>query len=207
MQAQKNKKINKKTGKSQVRPSQSRNLRSRERDLDLTLVKTYPRQIVWETWLPALPSIQSTTVTTGLIAQAYSVGSANVQAFATRFGSTFVEYRIIRAQFRLKMFSSTNSGCIQLWLDEQVTSAPTLAEAQERYIRSVSAAAVDEEILIKWVCSDTLDLQYLPIGTASTPVTFKAFTNNANFGAGIGSTSWYELVPEFQFQFRGLRGV
>jgi len=105
------------------------------------------------------------------------------------------------------MFSSINSGCIQLWLDEQSTSVPTLAEARERYIRSCSAAAIDEEIMIKWICSDPNDLQYLGIGTSSTPVTFKAFTNNANFGSSIVATPYYELVPEFQFQFRGLQGV
>jgi len=179
---------------------------SKEKILELSLIKSYPHQIVWEVTLPATPIKLTTVVTTGLIANALNVNILGVNNFATRFGATFVEYRIVRAWFALKMFSSTNPGLLQFWLDEKVTSAPTSTEAAERYVLSMSAAQVDAPGMVKWVCSDPLDLQYQPIGTTYTPVTFKSFSNNTTYGSSIVATDYAEIVPHFQFQFRGLQG-
>ena len=179
----------------------------KEKILELALIKSYPNQVVWETWLPGTPVKRTTTVTTGVIATGIAVSSASIQAFATRFGSTFVEYRIIRAKFRIRLFSSTNPGLLQFWLDEKSAGTPTLVEAQERAVLSCSAAAIDTMSELDWTSSDTLDLQYLAIATASTLCTFKEYTNNANFGSSIVATDYYEVIPAFQLQFRGLQGV
>jgi len=202
---------NKKNKKNQVgnrkAGSRTSTQRQKEKDLELSLIRTYPHQVTWEVWLPAIPSKSTTTVTSGQIASTNNVTSTQIQSFATRFASTFVEYRIIRAVFKIRLFSSTNPGVIQFWLDEKSTAAPTLAEAQERAVLIVSAGAVDRTFSLKWVSADPVDLQYNAVGTPATLVTFKGFTNNANFGSSIVATDYYEVEPEFQFQFRGLQGV
>jgi hypothetical protein len=157
--------------------------------------------------LPALPAKGTTTVTTGLITFSYPISISEIYSFATRFGSTFVEYRIVRARFRIRMFSSTNPGVLQLWFDEQSSGTPTLAEAYERYIDVLSASAVDTQPLLRWVCADPLDLEYRPIGTSYTPCTFKMYTNNSTFGSSAVAADYFEVEPEFQVQFRGLQGV
>jgi len=189
------------------RKAGSRTFKQKERELELTLIRTYPRQAVWEVWLPGSPVKLTTTVTTGLIAQSLPVSSASVAGFATRFGSTFVEYRIVRAHWRVRFFSSTNPGVIQFWIDEKSNAAPTLAEAQERYTLTCSAASIDTQPMLKWICSDPLDLQYLAISATANVSSFKSFTNNAQFGSSIVATDYVEIEPEFQFQFRGLLGV
>lgn len=181
--------------------------KKREKDLELSLIRTYPKQVVWQTWLPALPVKATTTVATGGISGLYQISPAAIQSFATRFGSTFVEYRIIRARFRIRFFSSTNPGVVQFFMDEKVGAVPTLAEAQERYTLSLSASSTDTEPVLKWVSADPLDLQYQPIGTTTPLAYFKYFTNNANFGSSIVALDYFEISPEFEFQFRGLQGV
>jgi hypothetical protein len=150
---------------------------------------------------------ETTTVTTGLIASTYGVNSGNVTSFATRFGSTFVEFRIVQAEACLRLFSSTNPGVIQCWYDEKSASAPTLVEAQERFISSVNASAVDTRPKWLWTAADPLDLQYAAINGGNTPVTFKFYTNNANFGSSIVATDYFEVEVRMRFQFRGLLGV
>jgi hypothetical protein len=174
---------------------------------ELALIKTYPKQVVMESWLPGTPQKFTTTVTTGVIQAAIPVNQNQVTSFATRFASTFVEYRIIRAKFLVRLFSSTNAGVLQAWIDEVSTNVPTLAEARERATLIMSASATDTFPVLKWVCGDTDDLKYRPIGTAASLATFKIYSDFANFGASIAATDYFEVEPEFQFQFRGLQGV
>jgi len=137
----------------------------------------------------------------------YNINIGNVISFATRFGSTFVEYRIVRAKIQIQFFSSTNPGVIRTWWDEKSNATPTEVEAEERATQSMSCSATDKVLLAKWSCSDPLDLQYSAIGTTYTPVTFKAYTDNANFGSSVVATDYLEVSGMFQFQFRGLAGV
>jgi len=189
------------------KPRAVRKSAQKEKILELTLIKTYPRQVVWETWLPATPVKVTTTVTTGAIAVNLLCNTGAISNFATRFGNTFVEYRMIRIRMQIRFFSSTNPGVIQFWYDEKQTGSPTPNDASERAVLTCSAASVDRQPMLKWICSDTLDLQYSDIGALVTPVTFKAYSDNVNFGSSIVATDYFELEPEFQYQFRGLVGV
>lgn len=201
-------KSNRKAGfKKTAKNAKNMGKNPKEKILELSLIRSYPNQVVWETWLPGTPVKRTTTVTTGLITTGIAISSTAIQSFAARFGSTFVEYRMIRAKFQIRLFSSTNPGLLQFWLDEKSTGAATLAEAQERATVSISASATDTFPLIQWTSSDYLDLQYLAIGSASTVCTLKEYTNNANFGSSVVATDYYEIVPRFQLQFRGLQGV
>jgi len=179
---------------------------SKEKNLELQLIKSYPNQVTWQVKLPATPIKLTTTVTTGIVANSLNVSILGLNNFATRFGATFVEYRIVRAQFVIRFFSSTNPGIIQFWIDEKSASAPTSTEALERFVMSASAAQIDKACQLKWVCSDPLDLQYTAIGTSYTPATFKSYTNNTQFGSSIVATDYAEIIPHFTLQFRGLQG-
>jgi hypothetical protein len=173
----------------------------------ILLVPSYPKQVVWQSWLPAAPRKLTTTVTTGLIADAYVVSFGIPTNFATRFGSTWVEARVVKARFSVRMFSSTNTGVLRFWYDEKLASAPTLAEAQERAILSINASDITSRPQAQWVCTDIGDLGYLSIGSPATKVTFKSYTDNANFGSSIVALDYCEIIPEVLVQFRGLQGI
>lgn len=171
--------------------------------MEIQLIKSYPNQVVFQAWLPMTPLKLTTTVTTGQIASSFQVTSTNINTFATRFGATFVEYRIVKCLTKMRNFSSTNPGILQCWYDEASAAVPILAEAAERATLSNSACDVVPTSML-WTASDPLDLQYRAIGTAYTPVTWKVFTNNANFGSSIVATDYAEIVPVARVQFRGL---
>jgi len=175
--------------------------------LEVKLIRSYPNQAVWQVWIPGTPTKFTTTVTTGVIAGTSIVNITNISAFATRFSSTFVEYRIIRARFRVRLFSSTNPGVLHFWIDEKTTSAPTLAEATERATLVVSASAIDRQPELSWTAADPVDLAYNGTSTALNSATFKVYSNNANFGSSIVATDYLEIEPMFELQFRGLQGV
>ena len=179
----------------------------KEKQLELSLIRTYPRQVVFETYLPILPRVLATTVTTGVIANSYEVSSAAIQSFSARFASTFLEYRMTRAQFQIRLFSATNPGVIQFWFDEKNVAAPVLAGAQERYILSVNASGIDQQHTLKWVNGDPQDLQYNALSTVVTPVTFKSYTDAANFGSSAVATNYCVIEGRIFFQFRGLQAV
>jgi len=174
------------------------------RDL-LALTKSYPNQIVTQMWLEANPVKLTTTVTTGVIANGYAIASSSLAAFATKFGSTFVEYRIVRAKLQTRNFSSTNPGIMNEWIDEKVTSVPTLAESKERATLVFSSSSVGQAKQIDWICTDLLDLQFIDIGTSTTVATFKQYTDNANYGASAVATDYCEIGGKFLVQFRGLK--
>lgn len=177
------------------------------KQLELQLIKSYPKQVTFQCWLPGTPTKFTTLVTTGLINGIINVSPQNVTNFVTRFASTFVEYRIVRAKFRIRLFSSTNPGVLQFWMDEKSSNSPTLAEANERATLILNASAVDRAISMKWTCADPSDLMYVSTSSSFNPAAFKVYTNNANFGSSIVATDYLEVEPLFQFQFRGLMGV
>lgn len=168
---------------------------------------SYPRQHLWEGWFEATPQLLTTTVTSGLIANAFNVTANSIGNFATRFGATFDEYRIIGVKMQARCFSSTNPGLMVAWFDEKDGAAPTLAEAQQKMVTAFSASDVRGKHQIKWHARDPVDLEYTVISTIVTPipVTYKIYTNTANFGSSAVATPYIELVPQLRVQFRGLQ--
>jgi hypothetical protein len=195
----------KRGGNRNTRTADSRRGLEKARLLNLQL--SYPGQPHAELWLEAVPEILLTAVTTGVIDVSYPIDISVIQSFATRFESTFVEYRIVSAVFETRGFSSLNSGLLNQWFDEKVGAAPTQAEATEKALQAFPLSDQVNTHLQKWNPTDLLDLQFTPISTTNTVAWFKSYTDNAVFGAPITSTSVGIVVPRFLFQFRELKGV
>jgi hypothetical protein len=149
----------------------------------------------------------TTATTTGIIAATYQIKASNINGFTTRFGSTFVEFRIIRASMKVNLSSSTNTGSIAMWFDEKSTSAPTSTEANER-ATVVCPAGCGRPQTMKWVVRDPVDMDYQPIGTLTLALaTWKIYTDAAIFGSTGVATVYATVTPTFEVQFRGLQGV
>jgi hypothetical protein len=156
--------------------------------------------------ITAEPALLSTTVTTGLIAFAYQIAPGNVENWATRFGGTFDEYRIVSVTVRVRPVSAA-SGVSAMWFDEKVVATPTLTEAQSRNLSlySNTNAAARSFVTLRWQARDLLDLQYTPTGTTTVaPVTFKIYSDSANYGGPIAATAVWLIEPEFTIDFRGI---
>jgi hypothetical protein len=166
------------------------------------LLPAYPGQVTKKFVLEGTPILLTTTVTTGVIASATGSSSAAIANFATRFGATFEEYRIVRIAYTIKCFASTNPGLFVHWIDEKQVAAPTLAEAQQKSSKSFPASSPMPHTLT-WTANDPLDLQFQDIGTAVNSCAYKIYTDNANFGSSIVATAYAQIFPVFHVQFRG----
>jgi hypothetical protein len=191
------------------RPRKGSKNRSSNVKAQLSDTAAYSGQQVFRAHLTATNSLLSTTITTGVIAQAYTVSAGSITGFTTRFGSTFDEYRILGVKIRIRPLSAT-SGVSAMWFDEKVTSSPTINEATERTVvlHSNSNASSQTNINMNWHARDLLDLQYTPIGTTSVvPVTFKVYTDVSNYGAPATVTPVWIVEPVFVVEFRGIKST
>jgi hypothetical protein len=172
----------------------------------LQLHPAFPGQYITAMTIPGTTLPLTTTVTTGVIASAYACDpTTTVTSWAARFGSTFKEYRVIKALLKIKQFSSTLPGQMNAWVDETLTTAPTSFQALEYQGVTTFAAGNNERThIVKWVPHSTTELAYVPIATASTNATYKIYTDNANYGSSIVATAYCTTQVLFTIQFRGL---
>lgn len=158
--------------------------------------------------VPGAAQLLPTTVTSGVIANVYGINTSGISGFATRFGSTFDEYRIVGAEMNIRPVNSA-SGISVMWYDEKSTSTPTSNEAQQRIGRRIPNTNAQSKSMfsMKWRARDLLDLQYTAIGSAVTPVSFKLYTDTAAWGAPAVVTNLWILEPVFTIEFRGLKST
>jgi len=169
----------------------------------MVLRPSFPGQVVKQFKLEAIPGLLQTTVATGVIAGSIPVTASIIPNFATRFGALFEEYRIVKVKSMLKCFSSTNPGLFVHWFDEKQSGAPTSAEALQKSMKTFSASSPSPHTIM-WTASDPLDLEFTDIGTLSVnPVSYKVYTDNANFGSSIVSTAYGQITMNITLQFRG----
>jgi hypothetical protein len=158
--------------------------------------------------LPGLSSKYSTTITTGVIASSLSLSTSRISNFATRFGSTFDEYRILSVLVKLRALSAS-TGISTFLFDEKDATAPDIDDANQRLGLRLPNTNAAGSILraMRWRARDLLDLEYSPIGTVSTPVYFKVYTDASSFGAPVAVSDLWIAEFDFTIEFRGIKAV
>jgi hypothetical protein len=158
--------------------------------------------------MPQASQLYTSTVTTGVLADTLALEVLSVLGFATRFESTFDECRIVKATVRIRPISAS-SGVTKFWFDEKSNATPTANEGVERYSQTLvnSNANCAAVTVMTWRPHDLLDLQFNAIATATTPVFFKLYTDNAIFGAPAAATALWLIEPMLTIEFRGLKST
>jgi hypothetical protein len=154
-----------------------------------------------------LPMVQQTVlVATGAMAGVVPIDKTIIQAFATRFASTFREYAIVGARFEVRVNNAVApAGVASCFIDEESASVPTATDALDRPRIDVLIAAqtVPGSYRLDWIPRDILDLDYTAIGTTFTPAYLKLYTNVADFGALAGTSAQVIVTGALAFVFRG----
>jgi len=142
-----------------------------------------------------------------------------VKNWATRVGM-FDEYRVVKIEFDIYTGSLNSTGAhpnnylMTAWVDEASSAAPTATDASERI--ATRFVVYDERyprmnhVKLRWKAHDLNDLDFTPVGTAFSPVTFKIYgdSNTCLEGVIVGGNVQLGLVkPVFTIEFRGLKGV
>ncbi len=171
--------------------------------------QSYKGQQIVRLTLEGTPSLLSTVITTGVIANAYQMDpTSKVTGFSSRFGSTFDEYRVLGVDVRVTPVSAS-TGVSKVWFDEKANNTPSANEAQERTsmpLANTNASSKSARI-IRWRARDLLDLEYTQIGTSVGPVTFKTYTDAATWGAPAAVTPLWLVEPVFHIEFRGIKST
>ncbi len=187
--------------KQQIKKNMSKTKKAKAPDTMAKLIPSFPGQVVKEFKMEALPVIQTTSAG-GALASIYEIKASNVTNFTSRFGSLFEEYRIVKAKFTFRGYSSTTSGLFIHWIDEKDASAPTLAESKAKAAAAFAPADQRPHVLV-WRARDPLDLQYIDCGTTTTTLaTYKIYSETTTYGT-TNSTTYGCVFAEFWVQFRG----
>jgi len=158
--------------------------------------------------LEGTPSLLSTTVATGVIANAIGIDSTQITGFAARFGATFDEYRVLGADFKITPVSAS-TGVSKFFFDEKASGNPTANEAQERNsvpLANTNAMASSRRTM-RWRAKDLLDLQYIATNSTATVAYFKTYTNSATWGAPTAVTALWLVEPTLICEFRGIKST
>jgi hypothetical protein len=185
-----------------------RSRKSRGDSLSKNPSPSFRGQQLFTVKMDGIPVKVTTTITTGVAAVAYEADAVStVLGYGTRFSSTFQEKRLIRAQFKVTMLAPSTGVLVSLF-DEKVVSVPTANQAKEMDIMSRDPITnVLKPKTFFWQAKDIEDLEFEPVATASTPVTFKCYTSTADWGSTIVATDIAIIEPTFWVQFRGLKST
>jgi hypothetical protein len=148
------------------------------------------------------PDLLTTTVTTGVVAISNTINpTADVQGWATRFQSLWKEYRVVKFEAEINLFSSTNAGMIKMWIGT-TSGVPSSADALDALGVKFNASSVDRIHKITWVPSDPDDLVFTLTSGSLNPAYFKLYTDAGNFGSPIAVTSLGTASYKYWIQFR-----
>jgi hypothetical protein len=185
---------------------------SQSRKTNMVLYRNPPQsfsgQQLFTVKMDGIPVKVTTTITTGVAAVAYEADAVStVLGYGTRFSATFQEKRLIKARFKVTMLTPS-TGVLVSMFDEKVVSVPTANQSKEQDILGREPITnVLKPKSYTWKARDILDLEFNPVATASTPVTFKVYTSTADWGSTIVSTDIAIIEPTFWVQFRGLKST
>lgn len=151
----------------------------------------------------------SSVITTGLIAYEGQISPVTVVGnWATRFGTTFDEYRVICARIELHPVG-IYTGETAFFLAETSLGTPTLFEVNQRMIKLINNnVQVNSGTALKWRAVDlSSDLQWRDITTGYNGCRYYVYTDTANFGAPAVATLLWIVRGVLTIQFRGERSA
>ncbi len=168
--------------------------------------KSYNAQQRCSLVLETAPVVCSAAVTTGLLQ--INLGSSPpdlVPDWASRFATTFDEYRVLAARYHLESLGPS-TGVTRVWFEEKNANLPTFEESRQQTILSnlKNTNAVQQRTSWRWEARDLLDLEFTDVSTSKNPVFFEVYTDATNYGAPIVATPLWLLHVELLVEFKGI---
>lgn len=139
-----------------------------------------------------------------------SIDANDIANFATRYGNTFLEYRIIGARFNIRPPSvvTSPSGTSVFFIDEKVFIAPTTSQALSRpCVEIPNVVDTNGSIYqIKWKAMELTDMAYNSTASpaAYIPFAIKAYTDTSAFASLAATACTFYFRGSVRIQFRSL---
>jgi hypothetical protein len=147
----------------------------------------------------------TTTVTTGVISQAYAVQAAMIANFSSRF-VLFDEYLIEWFKLRIDTSSSNLAGILNIWFEPNIasTSAPSAADAKNNKTLTFAAGSNERTHTLRFNPKNAVTQSWTPISTTTAAIGYlKVYTNATDFASSIVATDYAVLTGIMQVAFRG----
>lgn len=155
------------------------------------------------------PVLHTTTVTTGVIADAIAINpESDIQSFATRFASTFQEYRLVKARLMIRPCGSS-TGVSRVWQESHNSASVTSQSASEKSGLILPNTMTNSRSVSQliWKPRGVEVLEWSGIGSSTTFGQFSLYTDLASFNAPATATVLWETQIEYTIEFRGLVGA
>lgn len=147
----------------------------------------------------------TTTVTTGVISQAYAVQASMIANFGARF-VLFDEYMLEKFQLKIDTSSSNLAGILNIWFEPNIasTSAPGAADAKNNKTLTFPAGANERTHRLSFNPRNSVTQAWTPISTTTAPIGYlKVYTNATDFAASVVATDYAVLTGIMTVAFRG----
>ena len=157
----------------------------------------------------------------GSVATSTSLNLGLIPFFATRYGVTFDEARILKIYAEIRPVASTSTSGLSVFLiDENDSAVPNIAVARSHFGNAISnngqAYSVSRGFekrqsvpsgtvqMLEWSNRDLGDLKYLDSTDVTTTVAYlKCFTDNANFGTPAVAQPLFVVRYTLTIELRG----
>jgi len=167
--------------------------------------KSFSNQLITRMVLPGTPQQLFPSVS-GIIQLSGYMGTGDITTFASRFGGTFQQYRILGVDCKVLALGGFNGASV-MWFDEFSSAVPTFANASIRNSWLVPNTSNNPQSnrVFKWRARNLEDLAYTAIGSVYNPVYFKVYTDNTTYSTDLsmGHAIWL-LQPWYIIEFKSL---
>ncbi len=147
----------------------------------------------------------TTTVTTGVIAQATAIQAALMPNFASRF-VLFDEYLIESFKLQVDTCSSNLSGLLNFWFEPNTASnaTPTATDAKQNRTLTFAAGSNQKTHTLFFNPRNSATQIWNPITTTNTPIGYlKVYTNTVDYAASTVATDYAVLTGVMRIALRG----
>jgi hypothetical protein len=139
-----------------------------------------------------------------------SIDANDIANFTSRYGGTFLEFRIIGARFNIRppTVVTSPSGTSVFFIDEKLFTAPTTSQSLSRPCVEIPNVVDTSGSIytIKWKAQELEDMAFTPTSTptAFIPFAIKAYTDTSAFASLAATACTFYFRGAVRIQFRSL---
>lgn len=173
---------------------------------------SFTRQAYCKVWVAGSPiSVLENASGYGVIFSRQIDPTTDIVAWSTRFGSTFLEYRILAVEMKVRAVhqSGLGNGCHVSWWDETgsgSTTTQSMAIRMDTKLRPSDVSNPKSCYNLYWQPQNPEDMEFQPTSGGSVPVTFRLYSDSTYFGLNVSAgANMFTVQPWYLIQFRSLK--
>lgn len=173
---------------------------------------SFPKQAYCKVWVPGTPiSVLENSAGFAVIFSRQIDPTSDIVAWSSRFGNTFLEYRILGVEMKIRAVhqSGLGNGCHVAWWDETgagSTTTQAMAIRMDTKLRPSDVGNPKATYNMYWRPQDPEDMAFQSTNGGVPPVTFRLYSDSTYFGLNVSAgANMFTVQPWYLLQFRSLK--